>query len=147
MTSIFNVAAYVVITMGGTIDCLRLQRLCYYSQAWALAWTGSPLFSEVFQAWDIGPISPDLFERLCRMHFVHSADLPEANLAAREKQIVDAVLAFYGTLTTAELGDQTRSEEPWLLARKVVPSGLGGVAITGMSMRRYYLRLAKLAAA
>ena len=39
----------------------KLQKLCYYAQAWHLALHGSELFAERFEAWVHGPVSPVLY--------------------------------------------------------------------------------------
>lgn len=45
--SIFDVAKYILEQTGG-VNSIKLQRLCYYSQAWSLACDHVPLFSEDF---------------------------------------------------------------------------------------------------
>ncbi len=49
MANVFDVAKYIL-EKTGTISTWKLQKLCYYSQAWELAWTGNPLFEEDFEA-------------------------------------------------------------------------------------------------
>lgn len=39
----------------------KLQKLCYFSQAWYLANYGEPLVPNRFEAWVHGPVSPDLY--------------------------------------------------------------------------------------
>ena len=53
MASVFDAAKYILEKMN-TISAWKLQKLCYYAQAWALAWTGEPLFQEDFEAWAAG---------------------------------------------------------------------------------------------
>jgi uncharacterized phage-associated protein len=38
----------------------KLQKLCYYAQAWNLALHNSELFEDRFEAWVHGPVSPVL---------------------------------------------------------------------------------------
>jgi len=40
---------------------MKLQKLVYYSQAWALVWDEEPLFTERVEAWANGPVVPDLY--------------------------------------------------------------------------------------
>ena len=47
MANVFDVAKYIL-QRTGKISTWKLQKLCYYSQAWTLAWTGKPLFEEEF---------------------------------------------------------------------------------------------------
>jgi uncharacterized phage-associated protein len=61
MVNIFDVAKYILHSIGGEISTMVLQKLCYYSQAWHLAWYGIPLFPEDFKKWDNGPVCTELF--------------------------------------------------------------------------------------
>ena len=66
MATIFDVANYfrwrVDYDAGDNITALKLQKLCYYAQAWHLAFTGEPLFEEEFQAYDHGPLNYELWK-------------------------------------------------------------------------------------
>ena len=54
MTSIFEVARFFLTKESMTH--LKLQKLCYYAQAWYLTIYGQRLFNEEFQAWLHGPV-------------------------------------------------------------------------------------------
>lgn len=41
----------------------KLQKLCYYAQAWGYALYDAPFINEAFQAWVHGPVSPVLYEK------------------------------------------------------------------------------------
>jgi hypothetical protein len=43
--TVFEVAAYIISKLG-TISAMKLQKLVYYCQAWALVWDEKPLFLE-----------------------------------------------------------------------------------------------------
>ena len=60
MANIISVAKYIL-EQRGAMTTMKLQKLCYYSQAWSLAWDDKPLFDEDFQAWANGPVCPELF--------------------------------------------------------------------------------------
>ena len=49
MLEINDVAAYVV-AKAAPLDNMKLQKLLYYSQAWHLAITDSPMFADQFTA-------------------------------------------------------------------------------------------------
>lgn len=55
MACVFDVAKYILCQCG-KMSTWKLQKLCYYAQAWHLAWTGNPIFAEDFQAWSNGPV-------------------------------------------------------------------------------------------
>lgn len=48
MANIFDTARYIL-EKSGTMSTMKLQKLCYYSQAWALVWDDAPLFNEDFR--------------------------------------------------------------------------------------------------
>ncbi|WP_412693926.1 type II toxin-antitoxin system antitoxin SocA domain-containing protein [Clostridium sp. AF22-10] len=60
MANVFDTAKYIL-EKSGSMSTMKLQKLCYYSQAWALVWDDAPLFNEDFQAWANGPVCPELF--------------------------------------------------------------------------------------
>ena len=63
MTNIYKVAKYIL-TKKGKMTTIKLQKLCYYSQAWSLVWDGVPLFKEEFRAWPNGPVSVELDKKI-----------------------------------------------------------------------------------
>ncbi len=42
MATVFDVAAYILENTG-SISTMKLQKLCYYSQAWSLVWDDKPI--------------------------------------------------------------------------------------------------------
>ena len=46
---------------GDAITHLKVQKLVYYAQGWAMAYLGSPLFEEDIQAWAHGPVVPSVW--------------------------------------------------------------------------------------
>ena len=124
MASVHDVAAYILGKFDQPISTMKLQKLCYYSQGWSLAWDEEPLFTSKIEAWANGPVVYDLFDKH-RGRFTVS-DWPEGNpsaLSQTERETVDAVCDHYGKLTGQQLSDMTHSETPWLEARKHVPAG------------------------
>ena len=47
----------------GSMTQKKLQKLCYYAQAWCYALKGERLIKSDFQAWIHGPVSPALYDR------------------------------------------------------------------------------------
>ena len=138
MTSVrdIDVAQHIYDTKGW-VNSWRLQKLTYYSQAWALVWTGRPLFAEPIQAWQDGPVAPHL--RTTCMYYttpmsmsIKGAD--SSNLSSDAKAMVESVLAFYGELKRESIVNLTHSEAPW---DSVYVEG-HNVEITRDSMLRYY---------
>ncbi|WP_120523024.1 Panacea domain-containing protein [Arthrobacter celericrescens] len=123
MVSVHDVAAYIL-KQCGAMSTMKLQKLCYYSQGWSLAWDEKPLFGSRIEAWANGPVVYDLYQKHRGRFTVDS--WPDGNpnaIGAEECATIDAVLAAYGQFSGQQLSDLTHSERPWKAARKNVPSG------------------------
>jgi uncharacterized phage-associated protein len=117
--SVFDVAARIL-AKTGKITTMKLQKLCYYSQGYSLAWDGVPLFREPIQAWANGPVVFDLWKQHRRQFNIDLDDIPDGNpdaLSPDQAETVDAVLAAYGHLSGHELSVKTHTEPPWVDAR------------------------------
>ena len=118
MTNIFNVAKYILDTIGGEISTMKLQKLCYYSQAWNLAWNGFPLFEENFLRWDNGPVCRELFDLHQGSFYVSTSIIPESLLSGamseEEYRTVNRIMENYGKFSGDELSYMTHNEDPWL---------------------------------
>jgi uncharacterized phage-associated protein len=55
-----DVAQYILDNQGA-MTATKLQKLCYYSQAWHLVWDERPLFDERIEAWANGPVTRSLY--------------------------------------------------------------------------------------
>ena len=139
MTTVRDVAAYIL-GQAGEMTAMKLQKLCYYSQAWHLVWEDEVLFGDRIEAWANGPVTPSLYE-LHRGQFRVKPDLVKSPTALTEDQAssVDAVLKFYGDQSAWDLSNLTHKERPWLEARGDLPAGAYSHAeITPASMAEYY---------
>lgn len=142
MANVFDAAKYIL-NKQGPMSTMKLQKLCYYAQAWSLVWDDEPLFSEDFEAWANGPVCPELF-RLHRGKFrVSAEDIPDSlcdvPLTENQEDTVNIVLAHYGDKDAQWLSTLTHMEEPWKLARAGTQSGARCTnTITQESMAMYY---------
>ena len=141
MATVFDVAKYILDKIG-PVSTWKPQKLCYYAQAWSIAWTDSPIFPEDFEAWANGPVCPPLYA-MHRGQFVVAADdiVSGDNSALNEDQrdTIDRVLDHYGKWEPYELREQTHSEAPWKNARGDLPEGVSSTAvISKSSMGEYY---------
>jgi toxin-antitoxin system, antitoxin component, xre family len=139
--TIFDVAKYILHKYG-EMSTWKLQKLCYYSQAWQLAWTGKPIFKERFEAWRNGPVSPELFQRHRGYFTVSKKSFKDANtdnLTEDEKETIDMILREYGDMEPYELRAQTHSEPPWKDARRNLEDWENSnTVITQEAMGSYY---------
>lgn len=141
MSNIFDVAKYIL-KKCGKISTWKLQKLCFYSQAWSLAWTERTLFENDFEAWSNGPVCPELFHAHQGKYSVTYNDLyqgNEDNLSADDKDTIDTVLDSYKDMDPYDLREQTHSEQPWIDARGNTPPGEKCTNIISKdSMGEYY---------
>ena len=134
MTAVRDVAAYIEQRMPG-IGELRLLKLAYYAQAWHAAWEGAPLFDDRIEAWIHGPVPVSLRRE---RQGTEPRPVPKP-LDENARTVVDAVLDFYGHLSTGKLRSLSHQEAPWRDARGNLPAGAPSTAeITLSSMRRFY---------
>jgi uncharacterized phage-associated protein len=139
MTNVFDVSKYILDTIGGEVSAMKLQKLCYYSQAWNLVWQGAPLFPEDFLKWDNGPVCRELFD-LHQGKFYVDSDVINISLLSKggipeaEKLNIEQVLEDYGKYTGVQLSELTHSEKPWKQTKK-------NEVISKEVIRDYYLSL------
>lgn len=143
MANVFNTARYILKKLG-SMSTWKLQKLCYYSQAWSLAWTESPLFDEEFEAWSNGPVCPELFRVHRGLFTVSLADISEnlegkPPLTDKQCETIDSVLDTYGSWEPYDLREQSHNEDPWKNARGNLPVGTRSDAVIPKSvMGEYY---------
>ncbi len=146
MANVFDVAKYILEKMGNTTT-MKLQKLCYYSQAWTLAWDDVPLFNEDFEAWANGPVCRELYNKHCGKFNISSGMLlvgDSSNLTDEQKENINIVLKDYGDKEPYWLSGLTHSERPWQEARKGCKDGEACKNIIAKeSMHEYYGGLLK----
>lgn len=144
MSSVYDVADYIL-HKRGNMSAMKLEKLCYYSQAWSLVWDECPLFSDKIEAWKGGPVIPNLYDRH-RGQFEVSPDIvagvgDKTRLSEDECETIDGVLKFYGNKTAQWLSDLTHMEDPWKKARERAGVRDGqscNERITDADMAEYY---------
>lgn len=145
MASIFDTAKYVLKKLG-PMSTMKLQKLCYYAQAWSLVWDNLPLFDEDFRAWKTGPVCEELFLEIRDKDAIGANDVvgkPE-NLSDNQKDTIDRVLEYYGGHDAQWLGQLTIMEGPWSMAlvkKSHLSEGERSEIITKESITLYYASL------
>lgn len=141
VATVHDLAAYILREQG-RMSTWKLQKLVYYSQAWALVWDDEPIFTAHIEAWANGPVAPELYRKHRGQFSVDSWDGDPSRLSDDHRETVDLVLGEYGQLTGRQLSLLTHAEGPWQEARKgLKPTDYGTQTITLDSMQAYYLAL------
>ena len=140
MASVFDVAGYIL-KRCGALSAMKLQKLCYYAQAWSLVWDDEPLFAERIEAWANGPVCPALYARHRGIFKIEPGTLggDATVLTETQRETVDVVCDAYCKLDAQQLSDLTHTEDPWRDARRGLPIGeRGNVEISLAAMAEYY---------
>jgi uncharacterized phage-associated protein len=115
MTSAKEIAKYIIKSLP--VDNLKLQKLLYYSQAvYLVLHDKTPLFSEMIEAWDYGPVVPPVYHEYKKYGFDVLPHLDESvtiDLSSDEIEAVSLVLGYYGEMSSLELVNKTHQESPW----------------------------------
>lgn len=136
-----DVASVILARNASWTDAMTLQKLLYYVQSWHLAVTGEPMFPESIKAYRDGPVVPDV--RLKRLDTatrrVSAQKLDGIELDDLASDLIDLVMAKYGSMIAEELSALTHGEEPWRQARgDLPPEATGNAAISLETMAAYY---------
>lgn len=126
MASVFEVAKFFVDLAqkqeGDLMTPLRLQKLLYFAQAWHLARHGTPLFDAPIEAWQYGPVVPDVYRKY--NHFGREGIEEDSRVApdaftSNEFALLLDVAREYAPYSTSALVDLThKAGAPWACARK-----------------------------
>lgn len=142
MPSVLDVAQYIL-ERHGPMTAMKLQKLVYYAQAWAIVWDDQALFPERILAWKNGPVVRELYDAHRGQYRVDRIGGGDASrVSAPQKETIDLVLGFYGDKSAQWLSDLTHMEDPWDDAwYGAEPDLRGTVEITLESMAEYYSSL------
>lgn len=134
--------ARCILDKQGDMTTMKLQKLCYYCQAWSMAWDERPIIEENFEAWANGPVCPELFERHQGKYTVTAKDFRVSYVNAfdeDQEETIDKVLEYYGDKAPHWLSELTHMEEPWRNARKGCAPGERCNAVISLDdMQQYY---------
>lgn len=136
-----QVASVILSRSGRWLTAMQLQKLLYYVQSWHLAVTDEPLFPEHFKAYADGPVVPQVWharkDRSTRRS--DQEDVSGIELDSLSSDLIDLVIASYGSLSGDELSVLTHTEEPWVEARGDLPEGEPGDArLSEETMASFY---------
>lgn len=145
MYSIFDIANWFL--SKESMDQKKVQKLCYYAQAWSLALFDKRIIDCKFEAWAHGPVCRKLWNEL---HEHSYFDIPQDALKSKSNEIIDSddielldrVWETYKDFSGYQLEVLTHKESPWILARGDTPEFQRCVAeISENEMGDYYRKL------
>lgn len=149
--SSLSVARYFVeraAAEGRKLTNLELQKLVYFAHGWHLAIIGQPLIDEFVEAWDYGPVAPELYHALKPYG---SGSIPKDSplfeqcalpMEPHTTDILESVWKRYKGLTPARMVALTHQpRSPWSITKKRY-EGRRGADIPDSLIEKHFLVLA-----
>lgn len=97
---------------------LKLQKLLYFAQGEYLARKGDKLFDDSIEAWELGPVVRDVYDKykICGSFPITVFDIPNKRVSIdpKVKSFLDNIWDKYGKFSAAYLVNLTHKKEtPW----------------------------------
>jgi uncharacterized phage-associated protein len=118
MTDVFNLAEYIINYPEIYVDNLKLQKLLFYCQAVSLAINKKPIFNNRIEAWDYGPVVPEVYAKYRNGDLGIEKSDAEVKVDPEDLKMADLALDHYGSMSGSKLIQLTHSERPWQDAYK-----------------------------
>lgn len=95
---------------------LKLQKLIYYSQGLHLALHGTALFNENIEAWNYGPVVPELYHLY--KHYGKEGIIPddkfvESSIDPKTREFLDEVYDVFGQYSAVRLMEISHNDKCW----------------------------------
>ena len=116
---------------GRVLTNMHVQKLVYIAHGWNLAVNNEPLIDEPFQAWDFGPVAPELYQAMKRYgsgpitrllrygdetpyDFSDAGETATSSLLAPERDVIDQVWNDFKSYEAFQLSALTHEKRsPW----------------------------------
>lgn len=141
MYSAIDIAKYIILFCkenGYSISNLKLQKLLYFVQAQFLITIGKPAFLEKIEAWDFGPVVPEVYQYF---KVWGSSELPlflaknaKTKIHERDQRIMDEILGECAQHSASFLVQITHNQAPWFDAYERYCNNV----ITNESIEEYF---------
>ncbi len=123
---------------GRSLSIMSLLKLTYIAHGWTLALTGRPLLADGIEAWEYGPVVPNVYFgfRDQGVHDMAAVKVKENEFDPSDKSIVDQVYNIYGEMSPFRLSRLTHvAGGPWdMAATKSI-----GTRIPNDLIKKHYL--------
>lgn len=121
------------------VSNLKLQKLLYFIQAEFLVRKGVPCFHEDFEAWDFGPVSPQVYRKYKiygSSNIPYSGVLLSGRIAPEDKEIINGIITTCSKYSASQLVEITHRQTPWIEAYAPYESN----TITKHSIKKFFTK-------
>ena len=104
---------------GKTISNLKLQKILYFVQAEFLVDINKPCFREAIEAWDFGPVVPEVYREY---KIYGSANIPASKkksimpISTNDISRIDGIVDECSEYSASQLVEITHHQKPWINA-------------------------------
>jgi uncharacterized phage-associated protein len=103
---------------GRALTNMQLQKLVYFAHGWSLALLGEPLVADEVQAWEFGPVMPELYRSLARWGSGPVREPTHAKakggLGGEEDELLEEIYKGYAGRSAYQLSSLTHLKgSPW----------------------------------
>ena len=98
------------------LSIMSVLKLTYIAHGWHLEIRKEPLFDNRIEAWQYGPVIPDVYRKFRTQGITVSTPYPtmEAELHANDERFLNGIWDIYGNLSASRLSELTHEESgPW----------------------------------
>lgn len=96
------------------ITHLKLQKILYFAQVYYLVNFGRPIFSEKIEAWELGPVIPEVYRKFRRYGNKPIVVIEDKSaLAEEDKEILERVWNTFGGYSASRLVNIVHAHTPW----------------------------------
>ena len=133
---------------GRTLSIMSLLKLTYIAHGWHLEIENAPLFSNRIEAWQYGPVIPDVYNDFRKQGVAVRSTahtVPQCEFDPEDEALLDQVWNIYGKLPPFRLSDMTHvANGPWDVATRM---GRNYAPIPDKLIQGHYAELRKKAEA
>lgn len=104
-----------------TLSIMQLLKLVYISHGWHLEMFGSPLFRNRIEAWEHGPVIPDVYRtfRAKGVMVNDEAEIDGIEIAPHDESLLNDIFRIYGSKGPFQLSEMTHMPGgPWDKAKE-----------------------------
>lgn len=139
MYGVIDIARYIIRyckEKGYYISNLKLQKILYFVQAEFLVTLHVPCFRENIEAWDFGPVVPEVYQEY--KHFGSSNIIDDAvdviELPDKDRVLIEGIVDQCSNYSASQLVEFTHNQSPWLDAYEKYCNNV----ISKDSIRKYF---------
>lgn len=135
MVQVMDVARYIINYSNEQnygISNLKLQKLLYFVQAYFLLYRGEICFDAAIEAWDFGPVVPEVYHEFKRfgngdipkirtyldmsskVSFIAQRKYDEGVIPVRDRELIAEVVDIFSDYSATALVTLTHNQDPWI---------------------------------